>query len=151
MDTYEGDGGFSLGGCAILRKTAFYNTLFDAGSLVYVCKSASKKGILEAVFIKKVKLVDDQGVIIPLYIDTFNWLHNENDLCTQDEAVNLAIIYQESVIATVQNQLKTCSSGKFPGIYLPRSHFPRDKHPRCLPGCHRFHCGKLDVRPDSGV
>jgi hypothetical protein len=133
---YEGEGGLTLGGCAIVRRTVFYITKYSPGSLVYVCKTAAFKGTLEPVYIKEVKLVSNYGVVTPLYKDTYNWLYNESDLCTQSEAVVLAIAYQESVIAACQNQLVTCT--------------PRPPKPY-LPGRHRRNCCELNVRPNPWV
>ncbi len=105
---YQGQGGMSLSGCALVQKSVLYTTRFMPGATVYVCKTASTRGFLEKVVIKKVKLVRNLGTTVALYYDTFNWLYNEYDLCTQNEAVALAIAYQERIIAACQEELRTC-------------------------------------------
>lgn len=131
-----------LGGCAIVRKAACYTSLFQEGSLAYVCKTASTRGRLEPVFIKEVRLVRKLGFVYPIYVDTFNWLHNEDSLCTQNEAVSLAVAYQEAVIANCQEQLLTCPTTTTK-VFYPRGY----RSPRR----HRFDCRELYVWPNSGI
>ena len=70
------------------------------GSIYYVIKSA-QKGIIEAIVIKKYKIVNScrtLGVPSIMYVDTLNGLWSAEDLCSQAQAIAYAIAYYENLI-----------------------------------------------------
>jgi len=92
--TYAGSGTIRTRGCTKFAVTVCFYYKFAEGSLLYLCEKANK-GILEKIVIKKVKL----SGISTLYIDTFNALYNENELCTPGEAFAAATAYYEAQLA----------------------------------------------------
>lgn len=90
---YTMSGGIDMGDCATVVKSRCVRFRFGVGSTVFVCRTARTKGKLEAVVIKKVNLINNNGtfgLFIPIYIDTFNRCWEERELCTQAEAIELA-------------------------------------------------------------
>jgi hypothetical protein len=85
-------------------KFVFYK--YAIGSIVYDCRFA-QKGIIEAVFIKDVRLINKFGQYIPLYIDTYNGFHNEYDLCDQQTAIALAEEYIETKLIELSKYCNT--------------------------------------------
>lgn len=103
--TYIGSGTIGIGGCAATEKDSFYSYRYAQGSKVYVCLSA-RKGVLEAVYIKRVILnLNVYGQVVPIYEDTFNGLYNEYDLCSQASAITLATAYYARQLANVNEEI----------------------------------------------
>jgi hypothetical protein len=94
--TYVGSGGFKLGGCAVVRKEACYNHKYEVGSTVYICDKAANKGKLEPIYIKKVRINFDKfNFPVVVYQEKNNRCFLEYELCTHQEALELAIMYHE--------------------------------------------------------
>lgn len=100
MPSYTGSGGFSFQGCAVYTKQFNISATFQVGDIAYVCHKA-RRGCLEIIAIKSILLVQSGSGDFLLYKDTFNWLHNENDVCTQSEAMAFAAAYwlNQSILA----------------------------------------------------
>lgn len=71
---------------------------YAPGSTVYVCQKA-QKGVLEAVYIKKVRL--NGANYVPIYITTWNYTYAEDELCTQQDAITAAILYYQAQLADI--------------------------------------------------
>lgn len=95
MAVYIGTGGIRAAGCANARRRIKYILKFAEGSTAYLCYKA-KKGVLESVVIKRVRLVSNSRTfnkVVPIYTDTLNAIFNEEELCTGDEALAAATLY----------------------------------------------------------
>lgn len=112
--TYEATGGFKIRGCA--SPVSYTNLIpykFGIGQIAY-SKAQAKRGKLERVAIKDAVLLDYQRSqsyqgyeeFRFRYKDTFNDIWFDEDLCWQDEAVELATIYWEGVAAMTLNELE---------------------------------------------
>lgn len=85
-----------------------YTIKYPVGSFVYSLQKA-KKGIVHYLVLKKYDLkinaaTYDQPIV--LYTDTLNWLWNEDELCTQTQAITIATDYLQSLIAEI-NELES--------------------------------------------
>jgi hypothetical protein len=99
--------GYSLC-CAGGTKKMLVTYDYAEGSIVYDIKKA-KKGILLAIAIKKVNIVGNiDGKITIMYTDTDNHLWNQYDLCSRQEARDLAINYLERKQAEIWNAMVNC-------------------------------------------
>ncbi len=99
---YTMSGGVVMGDCAFVSKSECVRFKYGIGSTVFICNTASTKGKLEAVVIKKVNLINNRPTLdtfVPIYIDTFNACWEEIELCTQQEAIELA---QDSLLKTLE-------------------------------------------------
>ena len=112
--TYTASGSLNLRKCGLgysehpryVRNTAF--AVRDQAWLKY----RAIKGILEWIVIKKIRLVDfsyrGDGLIVILYVDTFNALYNEDDLISYADAVILVnnYLYQQELARAAAECLK---------------------------------------------
>lgn len=98
MFNYEASGRIRVVGCAGLRVYKNYSVLFLVGSRVYV-KRKARVGIMEPVVLKKVNRVIPRSVSYMgsraevNYVDTFNRVWMEDELLSEENAVDLARIY----------------------------------------------------------
>ena len=103
---YVGSGGIRFRGCAYASFTPTYLWPYGVGDRLFIRRLAVK-GHLEFVYIKRVDmphhLAFDSGMIEAVYVDTFNWRHREGDLCTEIEALELAIAFYENYITSITN------------------------------------------------
>lgn len=83
--TYQSYGKLKFFGCPIVSIKKLYPSKFSVGEILYVLSKA-RVGILEKVAIKKVNLSLIGNEASFIYKDTFNFLHNEYDLCRYVEA-----------------------------------------------------------------
>lgn len=108
MFNYTSNGQVILfGGCAAIQKIKNVIYKFAEGSIAFDCMK-SRKGILEKIAIKKVLISAGKktlGQKIIVYMDTYNSLYNEEDLCTKEEAVNFSILYYENLYLDVQKEI----------------------------------------------
>lgn len=95
--------------CGVGTKKTSYTYKYAVGSILYSCLAARKKGILEAISIKSVRLFYNRyGQITAIYKDKNNWLWNEYDLCIESNARLLAIAYFEAQQADLIKSLRNC-------------------------------------------
>lgn len=99
-------GEIKLGGCGLYTHYNLFYLKFKVGSIVY-SRPKALKGIVEKIVIKKIRLfqqslqkqirnpaiefstIEDSFRYPPLYIDTLNGYHNEEDLCSSEEVVQI--------------------------------------------------------------
>ena len=97
-----------IGGCANVTVKKYYVYKFLEGSVVYFIPKA-RKGILEPHAVKeailKVAYGNDAWPIF-LYKDSFNAYFNENELCSQDDALQFAKDYYIAQAAILENALQ---------------------------------------------
>lgn len=111
--------------CGISAEKILVTYNYAVGSIVYNIKKA-KIGILNAVAIKKVRIINPIPPPLPtnkipsiykqdgdrhttiLYQDTYNGLWNDYDLCTEQEATDLAIAYLEKQQAAILEKMADC-------------------------------------------
>ncbi len=104
-EEYTGSGGFDLGGCAPFAIHQTYEFDFAQGSIVYVRRKA-RRGILEKVSIKRL-VVNGQGGNV--YVDTFNEVWLEEELCSESLAVEIATASIEATLAQFNTIALKCS------------------------------------------
>jgi hypothetical protein len=102
----NGTGGLIFGGCADIDVFYGYFAKYMVGSVVYDCRQA-RVGVLDKVAIKKVRIVNDAGLI--MYVDTFNRNWNEYDLCTPSNALAIATAYLEEQVVDAERRAGRCS------------------------------------------
>jgi hypothetical protein len=97
---YIATGRITIGGCSLpVQVDRYYTFTFGIGSMPYVIAKA-RKGVLERVCIKKVNLVNFDGISpIYNYVDTTNRVWMEDELTWQSVAIELATYYLELEIA----------------------------------------------------
>lgn len=96
--------------CGLARRLRSVTYKYQVGS-VLCSRPEAMRGVIEKVAIKTVRLISGQrafGATIPLYVDTYNWFWNEGDLCTQSEAVTLAIAYLQQQQQAIIEELDEC-------------------------------------------
>ena len=99
-------GGVGVGGLAVLTTTRVVGpTKFKERNAAFIKKDAEQKGKISIIYIKKVIChqvykacpQDFPGVqFITIYIDTYNAVYFEEELATNQEALDLAIAYWEA-------------------------------------------------------
>jgi len=102
-------GGALTTGCAIITYVDVHQTLFAARDIVFNIDKA-KRGILEKVVIKKVRIINGlltSGQFEVMYVDTYNALWNEWDLVSHATALALATAYYGDVLADL-DEIKVC-------------------------------------------
>ena len=109
--TYTTTGGVLVGGCVPFEVNFFYITRFNIGSIV-LSKKKKKKGIFEKIAIKDIRFSNKNAHpfgtsmkrynYAPLYIDSYNGYHNEEDLCGYSEASALAEAYRIKYAAQLE-------------------------------------------------
>jgi len=102
--TYIGTGQIRVGGCGLYTHYKLIYVRFKVGSIVY-SKPKALRGIIEKIVIKKIRLFPEREYPLkkvcnicnfpPLYIDTLNAYHNEEDLVGPEDAVALVDAYLE--------------------------------------------------------
>ncbi len=110
---YTGSGTISLKGCFTYSFSEYLPYKYIKGDVVFV-KPSALKGKLEKIAIKDVKVISGKktyGQIIFLYVDTFNFFYNENELISEQEAINLAKQYYENKI-NIANAAKISCEGQ---------------------------------------
>lgn len=107
---YTASGGINVFGCARIRQSDYYLYKYGENSIVFL-RYKAVRGTLEKIAIKKVIIkqsIKTYGQIVPLYQDTLNAYYNEEELCTHQEAVDLAKIYYESIKAATLSAAMNC-------------------------------------------
>jgi hypothetical protein len=98
MFNHEATGHIRVTGCAGLGLYKNYTVLFLVGSRVYVKKKA-RLGVMEPVVLKRINRVvlesaSSRGVQPEInYVDTFNRVWMEDELLSEENAVDLARTY----------------------------------------------------------
>ncbi len=96
--------------CGKSQTRTVVTYLYREGSVVYSLAKA-RKGIMEAIKIKRVRLITNRstyGQIVTLYEDLQNGLWNEDELCTEAEAQQFVIIYLENLQQQIIQELSKC-------------------------------------------
>lgn len=109
---HTSSGKISIGGCSAYIFYKLFYIKYKVGSIVYSRPKASK-GIIEKIVIKKIRLFPEQENSLntvykicnfpPLYIDTLNGYHNEEDLVGSEDAVKLVDQYLERQKQSLEN------------------------------------------------
>ena len=101
---FIGSGTVNTGGCSEYEVIYYYDYKFTINSYAWL-KYKAKKGILEKVAIKSVKMISPY---VFLYTDTFNSLHDEDDLLTHEEAIEMAKTYWENLEYISAKNIRNC-------------------------------------------
>lgn len=101
--TFTPTGSLTLGGYTEPCISRVFNLDFSIGDIVFVAAKA-RKGVLERVCIKKIL---DYGLLYggPVYKDTFNEVWEEDELVSHADAINLAVAFEQSQIAKIDNEI----------------------------------------------
>lgn len=94
--SYNASGTLVIDGCATMSLFWGVVVPYGIGSILYDCFAARTRGVVEAIAIKKYHTVLKANKIIVMYVDTYNTIWNERDLCLKQTAIDLAINYWES-------------------------------------------------------
>ncbi len=114
---YTSVGSIFVGNCASYNYTENVTHLYDVGDIVYDRQKAMK-GILRRFCIKSLRYDSEhipRSTICrycnypPLYIDTFNAYHNEEDLMILADAQELANTYLIAKAANLEEYVINCS------------------------------------------
>jgi hypothetical protein len=98
-------GGVRVGGCFNIRAIYLNILKYAIGSIVFE-KPKARLGIFEKVAIKKPIFFG--GYLTPLYVDTFNRYHNEDDLCSYTEAVEIVQLALAAQAVKMENAVLNC-------------------------------------------
>lgn len=88
----EASGRIRLFGCAKVILSKYYSLTFPINSIVYIVYQA-QKGELEKICVKRVNMIEE-GIFN--YVDTFNRVWLEGELCEEEEAIELYNYYYEN-------------------------------------------------------
>lgn len=115
---HEGAGRIRVVGCAGVELSKNYLVLFRERQRAWVKKKA-RMGVIESVVIKKVNTLRPEGMVSEwgsepevTYTDTFNRVWIEEELTTEENAVDLSRIYWENVAQHARRVLE--EDGCFP-------------------------------------
>jgi hypothetical protein len=114
MIQYVGSGIIKLSPCFQASSAAYITYKWIPGDIVFF-KPKAKKGILEKIVIKKVRIISKYslgGQKVFLYEDTYNSLYNEDELITEADAILLAEAYYQLMIAQALEAKKFCNFSK---------------------------------------
>ena len=114
---YTSVGSIFVGNCASCTYTINLTHLYDVGDIVY-SRPKARKGFLRKFCIKELRY-DAEAIVDniayhyydypPLYIDTFNAYHNEEDLVTLSEAQALIAAYLILSASKLETNIINCS------------------------------------------
>lgn len=90
---YSGTGQIAFLGCNQPKIYYFADNIYSVGDLLYI-KPKALLGILEKIVIKDI-LANGEYPYYLTYIDTYNWIWNEEELIRYDIAQDLIEIYKE--------------------------------------------------------
>ena len=96
--------------CAIGTRKLRITYKFAKGSILFSCKKA-QKGVMEILAIKDVQLINNESTYnqwIALYVDSLNGLWNEDELCTETDAKQLALDYLIAQQEALTQALQQC-------------------------------------------
>jgi hypothetical protein len=99
---YTGSGSIRVSGCAIKKVKKNFSILYALGSRVYI-KQKAKEGILESVVLKKVHRNTQERYTysgympVVAYVDTFNRVWIEDELISQQRAIDFAKLHWERI------------------------------------------------------
>lgn len=101
MFEYEATGRIRVVGCAGVKIKKSFLALFKVGSRVYIRKNA-KRGELKSVVIKRfakslADSLDTYSNPMIMYTDTFNRVWAENELLSEENAADQAMIYLKNI------------------------------------------------------
>lgn len=108
---YNMNGGVGIYGCGKVVFKIFRYYKYKPGSVLYLCYKA-KIGILEKIVIKQVipKAGYKNNIYSnALYKDNLNFLYNEDELCSEANAVALAINYYENQLEKNKKLIRNCA------------------------------------------
>lgn len=109
MNEYVGSGGVSTGGCASFRVTVFRSYPYGPGDVVYLAYRA-RKGVLERISIKRIEVkskdITDGTPVV--YVDQDNFLYNEEELCSESQAISYAMTYYTNLVARLEEMIEDC-------------------------------------------
>jgi hypothetical protein len=97
--------------CGVGSRQVLITYRFPIGSTAYVCISASTQGKLVPVLISSVSAIKNTGLTYPgpnSYFVTYNGEFYEEDLCSEAQAQNLAIIYLTAQKDLLLSNIQTC-------------------------------------------
>jgi len=97
------------GTCCAIGQTAYaISYRWAIGSILFSCAKANK-GVLEMVVIKNIMLNNTKfGQIVPIYVDTYNWYWNEEELCIESVARANAISYLQEQQDLLLQYMASC-------------------------------------------
>lgn len=101
---YISSGTINFGGCSEHETDYFYTYKFGINKFAWI-KQKAHFGILEKIAIKSVSMPYPYAFV---YKDSLNSWYNEEELITNQEAVDLAISYWEYVQYSAANNIKNC-------------------------------------------
>ena len=107
--SYVGSGTVYTFGCARVRASVFATYNFAEGSTVFFCPKA-RIGRLERITIKSVKLIPQGNNFKALYKDTYNALYNEDELCSEETAIELAAEYFAQQLILIDQAARSCET-----------------------------------------
>ena len=103
--TYVASGGLGVTGCVPYFKWINYTYRWAEGATAYA-KGKAKNGYLEVVVIKRVKLLTSMyGKVYPIYVDTYNSLWMDSQLCSEKEAIEFAEAFYARNFIGAENEL----------------------------------------------
>ncbi len=98
--------------CAIGAREVLVTYLYAIGSTAYICERAKEEGELDPVLISTVEFIKNVRTTYPAsnsYFIFYNGTYYEGDLCSEESARDLAIIYWEKQEEYVLRQINNCS------------------------------------------
>lgn len=113
---YVGGGTIRLSGNTIVNgceETLVHETVietkFAEGEKVYICSKSNQCGVLEFIYIEKIYINSKApGQYVIVYLDTTHRAWLEYELCSKQEAVELAILYNQMQLAYAQKITPKC-------------------------------------------
>mgnify|MGYP003335257256 CR=1 FL=1 len=103
---YLGNGEIEFLGCNQPKIYYFVDNIYSIGDLLYI-KPKALLGILEKIVIKDI-LANGEYPYYITYIDTYNWIWNEEELISLETAQNLIEIYKEKNKNLNLQNIKNC-------------------------------------------
>ena len=91
MFNYTSYGNININGCGAISKNENFASKYQKGDKVWLYYKA-KKGILESVVIKELRVLSGSfsyNKIVSIYVDTYNFLYNEEELIPLNLALEL--------------------------------------------------------------
>lgn len=110
--SYEGTGRIRVAGCAGVESTKNYLVMFMPRQRAWIKKKA-RLGIVESVVIKKVNTLSPESMISDwgsepevTYIDMFNRVWLEDELTSEENAVDTVRIYWENIAQSARRMFE---------------------------------------------
>lgn len=114
MFNYTSYGNIKINSCSTVSKKENFLSKYQKGDKAWLYYKA-KRGILESVVIKELRIIGgafSYNQVVSIYIDTYNFYYNEQELIKENEAKDLVREFVINKINELSKSKNPCTLNK---------------------------------------